>query len=418
MKMRLVIILLCLFLLCLPALADFKRDYGRALKDIQNGDHQRAIELLTQAIAENPESAERVRIYGMRFEPYLPHYYLGQAYLAAGDCNLAIAAFDESLNKQIIQNTDLNSTLAQARQQCQGRTVDYSALADKAKASQARMKKALTDLQQFGNSKPAAAILNSNNSWNQTLDSAKQTDSDFNRLLDFAVQQQDADAISNLEQQANNLADSLQQILQNSKTQLAAVNEREKSQQAERLAAAKRQLVQTVASIRALAPDSTNDTQIKQLRSQLSDYVRQADNTSNSSILADVQTLNRNMSDTLRGYRSRLQEHQAQQQAIARKTPPEGLKRIAEAYFSGQYTEVSQLAKPESFQEPRFKIQALLFRAAARFNDYQLTVDASETQLDSCRSDIIQIKQIDPQFTPYLAAFSPRFIELFEQTRR
>ncbi len=415
-SLRIILLTLCLTLSTVSH-ADFKRDYGRALKDIQNGDHQRAIDLLNQAILDNAQSAERVRIYGMRFEPYLPHYYLGTAYQAIGDCTAAVAAFDESLRLGVIQNTDQVQILNQNRDQCLSEVVDYSALAAEARQARSGLNTILDEIDAFSRQSDAQRVLGGNSNWGSTVSNARRADSEFDQLLAYAEQQNDADGIRNLTSQTQTLTSSLEQILQNSRSQLAALQQQDQENMAERLAAERRQIIQTVASIRALPDNGVTDPQINSLRTELDNLVGQADRLNESSSLNEVQRLNRSLSGSLRSYRSSLQEYNARQQAIARKTPPGELKRLADTYFSGDYAGVARQAQPESFDDSRHRIQALLFRAAAQYNLSQLDESGVSQQIERARADIRQIKQIDAGFTPYIAAFSPKFVDLFESTR-
>jgi hypothetical protein len=51
--------------------ADFKRSYGSGVRDYTKGDYSDAIESLQKAIDEESTAQEKVRIYGMRYEPYI-----------------------------------------------------------------------------------------------------------------------------------------------------------------------------------------------------------------------------------------------------------------------------------------------------------------------------------------------------------
>ncbi len=82
--------------LAVAAHADFKRDYGAGVRDYNSGDYADAIEKLQKAIDEESKSQEQVRIYGMRYEPYIPYYFLGQAKFKSGDCAGALAAWKEA----------------------------------------------------------------------------------------------------------------------------------------------------------------------------------------------------------------------------------------------------------------------------------------------------------------------------------
>jgi hypothetical protein len=76
---------------------------------------------MRQAIAENPREGERVKLYGLRFEAYLPHFYLGLALLNAGDCEGAVKAFDASEAAGAIRGTPRYADLLDGRKACAAR---------------------------------------------------------------------------------------------------------------------------------------------------------------------------------------------------------------------------------------------------------------------------------------------------------
>lgn len=84
------------------AYAEYKDSYAKALEAYKAGRYADARQLLLSAIAEHPEPAVRVRLYGTRFEPYLPQHYLGMIAAAQGDCAGAQAAWAMPENAQTV----------------------------------------------------------------------------------------------------------------------------------------------------------------------------------------------------------------------------------------------------------------------------------------------------------------------------
>ena len=101
---------------------------------------------------------------------------------------------------------------------------------------------------------------------------------------------------------------------------------------------------------------------------------------------------------------------------MALRKPPESLNAIAVAYFSGDYQQAATISDPAKYSKQRERIQAHLFRAAARYNLYVLDGEQESQMLRDAEQDIRSIKRLDRAFSPYLAAFSPRFLTLFEKT--
>src|SRR5262249_45420444 len=68
----------------------------------KDGNYAEARAQLQKALSAQPEAALRVRLYGQRWEPYLPQHYLGVAAFKMGDCAAALALWNSSENKQTI----------------------------------------------------------------------------------------------------------------------------------------------------------------------------------------------------------------------------------------------------------------------------------------------------------------------------
>lgn len=84
------------------AWADYKDSYSRGVKAVKSGDWAEVRERMQDAIADNPAAQTRVRLYGQRWEPYVPQYYLGLAAFNQGDCTTALAQFRSAANAGVI----------------------------------------------------------------------------------------------------------------------------------------------------------------------------------------------------------------------------------------------------------------------------------------------------------------------------
>lgn len=91
-----------LALVSATAQADYRENYAKALKAYQSGSLQEAQALFAQAAAEHPEPQERIKLYGLRFEPYLPQHYLGLIAAQLGDCGRARAQWAAAGNADIV----------------------------------------------------------------------------------------------------------------------------------------------------------------------------------------------------------------------------------------------------------------------------------------------------------------------------
>ena len=179
---------------------------------------------------------------------------------------------------------------------------------------------------------------------------------------------------------------------------------------------ARRELIQAVAAARSINTNNLNDPRITKLSQDLQTLAGRGDGIASNSPANAYQTLSRSINNKLREFRQVTQEVQNKQRAVALRKPPASLNAIAVAYFSGDYQQAAQLSDPAKYSEQRERIQAHLFRAAARYNLYVLTGEQQSTMLRDIEQDIRSIKRLDRGFSPYLAAFSPRFLSLFEKT--
>lgn len=89
-------------LLSAAAAADYKDSYSRGLEAAKDGDWAAVRQRMQEAIADNPAAAQRVRLYGQRWEPYVPQFYLGLAAFKQGDCAGALAQWRSSANAGVI----------------------------------------------------------------------------------------------------------------------------------------------------------------------------------------------------------------------------------------------------------------------------------------------------------------------------
>ena len=74
------------------------------------------------------------------------------------------------------------------------------------------------------------------------------------------------------------------------------------------------------------------------------------------------------------------------------------------------------LTKPFEFIELLARIQALLFRAAASYRLYMLSGETATQKLQQAQNDIREIKNLSRGFSPYIPAFSPKFLNLFRRS--
>jgi len=102
-------------------LADYKETYRRGIEAVDRKRWPEVARLMREAIAENAREGERIKLYGLRFEVYVPHFYLGLALVNTGDCQGAVQAFDASETAGAIRGTPRYADLLDGRKACASR---------------------------------------------------------------------------------------------------------------------------------------------------------------------------------------------------------------------------------------------------------------------------------------------------------
>lgn len=117
-------ILAALAMLATPAMADWKQDYARGLEAAKKGNWEDVDRYMQGALAGNAEPAERLRLYGQRFEAYAPQHYAGMAALRLGDCAAALRYWSQGGNESFIRGVpELAEEEQQGRAECRTQLV-------------------------------------------------------------------------------------------------------------------------------------------------------------------------------------------------------------------------------------------------------------------------------------------------------
>jgi outer membrane biosynthesis protein TonB len=112
------------------AQADFKQSYARGKEAAAGGRWSEVEARMREAIAEQGEAQARVRIYGMRFEPYVPQYYLGLAAYRQGNCAEALRNWRDAGTAQIVAgDSALQGVIDEGVAECRRKSA--AVLADK-----------------------------------------------------------------------------------------------------------------------------------------------------------------------------------------------------------------------------------------------------------------------------------------------
>jgi hypothetical protein len=107
------------------ARADFKRSYTDGLEAVRDGRWAEVQGKMNQALSEEATPIAKMKLYGMRFEPYVPRYYLGLAAYRQGNCAEALRQWRDPATQGIVQANPTLSGLAEAgTRDCERKVAD------------------------------------------------------------------------------------------------------------------------------------------------------------------------------------------------------------------------------------------------------------------------------------------------------
>jgi hypothetical protein len=409
--------------------ADYKRDYGSGVRDYTKGDYSDAIESLQEAIDEEPTAQEKVRIYGMRYEPYIPHFYLGQAMFKNGDCAGALKAWNESITQGVIQDQEQFSEMQANMATCDSMKVDVTRIAQDA---QDAIDNLLDNINLFARLESEQLLSSEWGSrWQPELERARTTAQSLGARLKTAVDETDEAGIKAVQSEAQAASSAINDTQSLAEARVNSIQQNRAQETQRQLSDARKALAQAIRTGKSI-DTKQGSAEMGTLQEQLQTILAQGESTmdSGSTNPRQFRELAQNISNVGRRYNLAEQDWQAEQRqaqlaaeneaaaraAAQRRIPPNALKQAAEAYFAGNYESAVGLANPDSLDEDRAKVQALLFRAAANHKIYILSGEQDTQAKQRSENDIRAIKRLNSNFSPYIAAFSPRFLELFRQT--
>jgi len=102
----------------LTAVPKKPREFGQGIKAQDASDWKRSAELMARAASQQAEDGAPTRIYGSRFLPYLPLYYLGLAHYKQGNCAEAVRQWERCLQTRVVQGTEMKDLLLRYRAEC------------------------------------------------------------------------------------------------------------------------------------------------------------------------------------------------------------------------------------------------------------------------------------------------------------
>jgi len=370
--------LLLLLLFPLQAAADYKASFRKGIQALDRKQPAEAAAYFREALQErSQEGGEDVKITGTFFSPYLPHYYLGVALVATGDCTGAANAWRESERQGFISRTSKIKDLQTYKDQCLG-----PVLAQRFQAGQAEISSAERE-QQALRSLPSGQV--DRQKWKAIADreaKAQELLSLARKKLEEGQRNRNIDTLAEAKGLAANAGKEFQALREEGRSVIA------QWQQAQAQA-------QTQAQSRPAPPEPPRVAQ-----QQVPAPPPPAARVEATPPAAQPVPMTPEPIET-----------------SAAKPVPEPLLTGARAYFAADYPLTLRLLAKASFPDRRAAAQAALFRAAARMALYWRGADQNQSLLAAARKDIQEGRRMDPGLKVNARVFSPRFRSFFDNSR-
>lgn len=448
--------------------ADYRASYETAIKAMDFKDWSAAVEALQAAIQERPAEGGQVLIYGGRYKPYLPHYYLGVAYRSLGNCEAALREWKDSEGQGAVRKVAEYRTLVAYRTECETRVAAAGPkvgpaatappavalalptpevkspppiatsvpkvaqrLEPSAPARETRLPTAVPPVEiararreaaeEIERARGAANALatvrerpDTNPVWQ--ADSAFRRDEDSARKSLGAAQEtlrtsQARNDIAGLGRARRMAADATVQFNALKKSLTDRVVQARLQREKDDRASAAKGLEERRAEARGLLKKfakPASSPQMRQARSDLDSLLTRAESASPDRPAEEL----RRLSDDLVGSMALLRRL-----AIPVQQPPAELLQGAAAFLRGDYARATQLLESKAFSDPRAAAQAHLFLAASRYSFYLLEGAVDSKLREQAVHDVQDCLRLDSTVALNARAFSPRFIEFFRKAR-
>ncbi len=439
--------LLGLLLLPALALADYKSDYKEGVAAAERQEWAKADALIQRAMAEKPDPDARanIRMYGQVYLPYLPQFYLGLSAFSRKDCAKATEWLSDPRlvtaarglreeNRRLMMLRTCATRLAEAAPA----TPAPAPTPTPAPAAAAAAPRAAASPPASQPARPAAsssAAFDSNRAqalesrlarMSDKLKAAAQGLSDTALATARVTWQRRNDALEGELARAGARARSIRQArdsgaLGGLERDLAALDARVDKFAADlgdavsrgrgvALADARSQLQRGVdAGARALSANADGQAPAAQA-------LRQALEQGRSLLSSSDATRIQSASAALEAALRQLETSQARQ-ALAGQVRSR-LGPLASAYLKGDFARVAAWTNESDLASvPAAHAEALLMRAAARFELYVLGGERDLALYEQVRIDLRAARRVNDQLQPSQKAYSPRFRALFASTR-
>jgi hypothetical protein len=358
--------------IAMTAHADFKGDYTDGVRAA--GDKNWAlVETKMRAALDNAAPQAKVRLYGMRFEAYVPHHYLALAASARGNCAAALAALNNPAHIAALAAAKEAAALAPAEQQIRARcqaqapSVPASLPAPPSVPAPPRVTAPPSVPTTQASAPPQATAIPAARPAIAMSAPATLPAEDSRRARA---------AVQGVKRDLGLLRGSF------AKPEIAA------------LANAKRAELEALEAQAAL----------------LTQQIERAISTVDAAALARSVQATRVAASSVQALKSSALSALAASTPVARQPAPPELAALAALYFSGNFTDAAK-ASVEALNG-KAQAHALLLRAAARYSLYVALGETKPEQLEAVKQDLRRAKRSDPGVRANAKYFSPRLLEL------
>ena len=372
--------------------ADFKDAYKDGVRAAEDQNWALVESKMREALSAEPTPQAKVRLYGMRFEPYIPHHYLALAASAKNNCATALAALNNSAHQSALSGARDAAPLVAVEQQIKRRCQSAAPIAPPTLPVVPDAATSPIIVPPAVKPPVAAATQPSRVPTSEPVPAAKPAIVDVEPAAKAVIVDVEPAAKAALASADIARARSAVQAL---KRELSAA--RSTFAKPELAAAMRAQS----AELNALDADAARlsldlDRAIANIDAALLSRTGSAAGTAGTRAttlkLAAISAL-------------------AAAAPLARQAAPAALAQIAKFYFAGDF-KAAALTNVDSLQGKALA-HALLVRAAARYSLYIAQGESKAEQLTAVKADLTRAKSADASVRPSAKYFSPRLIQLY-----
>ena len=364
-------------LLIAPAgYADFKDAYKDGVSAYEDQNWALVESKMREALSAEPTPQAKVRLYGMRFEPYIPHHYLALAASARNNCAAALAALSSAGHQSALAGARDAAALVAVEQRIKKRCQNAAPSVPPPSVPPPELPVPTPPIAPPVTApivKPPVTVQTPV----QTAAPTAATPAAASPTLASAEIARVRNAVQALKRELSAARSTF------AKPELAAA------------ASAKS------AELNGLESDAT----------RLSQDLERAIVNVDAALLGRTGTAANAASTRATALKLAANVALAAAAPLARPAAPAVLAQIAKSFFGGDFKAAAQ-TNVESLQGKALA-HALLVRAAARYSMYVAQGESKAEQLSAVKADLTRAKSVDATVRPSAKYFSPRLIQLY-----